>query len=173
MASASERDLHFVSELRIQRISDFKAGISLVARTGYPLDDLLSRVALDRLTLGGALHREARAALQRKPHSFRNAISRAYYSMYQTFRGVVFLVSKGDDYEKHSELPQHLPGDFPAVGYWENALKIARLERNRADYEPYPRSDAAFKTQAETIYRNSHKLRGVARTYLRGKGLKV
>ena len=93
--------------------------------------------------------------------------------MYQTFRGIVFLVTQGDDHEKHSDLPQYLPQDFPAVAYWENALKIARLERNRADYEPYPRNDAAFKQQAAAIYKDSHQLRIAARAYLRGKGLKV
>lgn len=173
MPGATEKDLRFLSELQGARINDLKAGVSLVARTGSQVDDLVAKIALDRLALGAALHREARAAMNRTPASYRNAISRAYYAMYQTFRGIVFLMSKGDDHEKHSILPAHLPKDFPAVSYWENALKTARLERNRADYEPYPRKDSQFKTSAVAVLKDSHQLRGVARTYLRSKGISV
>jgi uncharacterized protein (UPF0332 family) len=173
MRAAKEKDLRFVSELKASRVSDLKNGASLVARTGYPVADLVAKVALDRIAMAAALHREARIALKRNPPSFRNAISRSYYAMYQTFRGVVFFVSGGDDFEKHSDLPQHLPKDFPAVAFWENALKTARLERNKADYEPYPRQDSAFEPQAASIFKSSHQLRSVARAYLRGKGLKL
>lgn len=173
MPPASESELRFLSELQVSRIKDLKAGASLVARTGLEVDALVARIACDRVTLGAALHREARAAATRTPPSYRNAISRGYYAMYQTFRGIVFFVSKGDDYEKHTDLPGHLPRDFPAVAYWENALKAARLERNRADYEPYPRQDRGFEVRAAAILKDSRQLRGVARTYLRGKGLTI
>jgi len=173
MPAAAENDLRFLSELQVTRVRDLKAGASLVARTGFQVDDLAAKVALDRLALGAALHREARAAMKRNPASYRNAISRGYYAMYQTFRGIVFLVSGGDDHEKHSDLPGHLPKDFPGVSYWENALKTARLERNRADYEPYPRKDAHFQARAIAVLNDSQQLRTVARTYLRGKGLKI
>ena len=170
---ATQHDLKFLSELPASRIKDFKAGRSLAERTRYDIDDLVAKVAIDRLALAAALHREARAALQRKPPSYRNAVSRAYYAMYQTFRGIVFFRTSGDDHEKHSELPHHIPGDFPARPYWENALKDARLERNRADYEPYPRGEYAFARSAVTIYKASNQLRTVARAYLRGKGLAI
>lgn len=173
MAKAIQKDLKFISELKAARIADMAAGVSAVERTGHALDDLLAKVAIDRLTLGASLHREARAALTRNRPSFRNAISRGYYAMYQTLRGVVFLTNRGDDHEKHSELPGHLPNDFPARAFWENALKSARLERNRADYEPYPRSDAAFKTAAITVCKDSQQLRAVARGYFRARGLMV
>lgn len=173
MPAAAEKDLRFLSELQVTRIKDLKAGASLVARTGLRIDDLVVKICLDRLALGATLHREARFALKRNPPSCRNAISRAYYAMYQTFRGIVFFASGGDDHEKHTDLPAHLPKDFPAVSYWENALKTARLERNRADYEPYPRKDGGFETRALAILKDSWRLRRVARTYLRGKGLKI
>jgi hypothetical protein len=173
MPKASETDLRLLSELEARRIGDLKMGIALGTRTGYQMADLIAKVALDRLSLAAALHREARAALNRNPRSCRNVISRSYYAMYQTFRGIVFYVTQGDDHEKHSILPQHLPRDFPAVGYWENALKSARLERNRADYEPYPRDDSVFAQRALAIYKDSHQLRIAARAYLRGKGLKA
>lgn len=173
MRAAKQSDLKWVSELISARVKDLKAGKSLVDRTGYDIDDLVARVAIDRLRLAAALHREARAALRRRPPSYRNAVSRGYYAMYQTFRGIVFFRTGGDDHEKHSQLPQNLPGDFPARSYWENTLKDARLERNRADYEPYPRGDAAFAAPALAIYKASQQLRTVARTYLRGKGVIV
>lgn len=171
MRVALQKDLRFLSELSTARMQDLSAGHSLVSRTGYTIEELVAKVAIDRLQLAAALHREARAALQRRPPSYRNAISRAYYAMYQTFRGVVFFRTGGDDHEKHTVLPQHLPTDFPAVSFWENALKNARLERNRADYEPYPRNDLAFGKRAKDICKQSQQLRSVARAYLRGKGL--
>jgi hypothetical protein len=173
MPNASEKDLRAVSELSAARIQDLRFGASLVERTGYDVLSLIAKVSLDRVALGAALHRQARAALHGRPRSFRSAISRGYYAMYQTFRGVVFFVSRGDDFEDHSKLSQHLPKDFPQMPYWANALKDARLERNRADYEPYPRSDTAFAASAASIYKNSHQLRIAARAYLRGKGLKA
>ena len=173
MPTAPEKDLRVVCKLDAARIQDLRLGASLVERTGYDVVALVAKVSLDRVALGAALHRQARATLHGSPRSFRNAISRGYYAMYQTFRGVVFYVNRGDDFEAHSKLSQHLPKDFPQVGYWANALKDARLERNRADYEPYPRSDTAFAASAATIYKNSHQLRIAARAYLRGKGLKA
>ncbi len=119
MAKASERDLRLLSALESPRIHDLKLGARIVGRTGYEVDALIARVALDRLALGAQLHRQARAALRGNPRSYRSTISRAYYAMYQTFRGIVFLVTEGDDHEKHTELPQHLPKDFPGGGYWD------------------------------------------------------
>lgn len=173
MAKATQSDLRFLSALKASRIDDLKAGASVVSRTGYPIDDLVARVAIDRLTLAAAMHREAISSLKRSPPPFRHVISRAYYAMYQTFRGVVFLVNRGDDHEQHSELPRHLPVDFPGRAFWENALKDARLERNKADYEPYPRGHASFSQAAQTVCKNSQQLRSVARGYFRTKGLQV
>lgn len=171
--TAFQAQLASLSELSANRIRDLKYGTVLTAQTGYTIAELIEKVALDRVALGALLHREARAAMERSPPSFRNSISRSYYSMYQTFRGVVFYVTQGDDYEKHSILAQHIPDDFPGSPYWENALKTARLERNKADYEPYPRNDSQFEVQARAIYADSYRLRSAALTYLRSKGLRI
>src|SRR5882672_9887403 len=104
-----QTDLRWLSELSAARIKDLKAGHSLGVRTGYEVDELVGLIAKDRLQIAAALHREARAALRRSPPSFRTIISRAYYAMYQTFRGIVFFRSADDDYEKHTELPKHIP----------------------------------------------------------------
>jgi len=117
--------------------------------------------------------REARAALGRAKPSYRTAISRAYYAMYHTCRGLVFFDTQGDDHQEHSELPKHLPADFPARATWENTIKNARLERNRADYEPYPRRDASFAVRAKDVCRDFRDFRSATRAYLRGKGLKT
>jgi uncharacterized protein (UPF0332 family) len=171
MANTNEADLRFLCALPKVRIMDLKCGCSLVQRTGNTVDDLLAEVVVDRLRLAAEMHREAELALTRTTPSYRNAISRAYYSMYQTIRGIVFYTNHGDDYETHSELPKHLPRDFPAREYWENNLKNARLERNHADYEPYPRDDGAFEVSAKTVFQASQQLYIVAQSYLRTKGL--
>jgi hypothetical protein len=173
MAKATQRDLTGLSKLTAARFKDMGWGVSVTARTGYDISQLIAKITVDRLALANALHREALAALNRQPPSYRNAISRGYYALYQTFRGIVFLTTEGDDHEEHSKLPGHIPPDFPARDYWENALKSARLDRNRADYEPYPRNDAEFEAKAREICGQSKTLRAVARTYLRGKGLNL
>jgi hypothetical protein len=85
-------------------------------------------------------------------------------------RAVVFFSVGGDDHEKHSVLPDHVPSDFPAQAGWQNTLKNARLERNRADYEPYPDSDKGFESAARMVVSDAEALLPIASAYLRRKG---
>ena len=90
--------------------------------------------------------------------------------MYHIFRAVVFFVVGGDDHENHSVLQNHIPSDFPNQAIWQNKLKTARLERNRADYDPYPSFDKSFEAVARTVVSETEALLPVARAYLRRKG---
>jgi hypothetical protein len=91
--------------------------------------------------------------------------------MYHAARSVVFIAQGGDDYEAHTELPKHLPKDLPSRDQWENELKTARYERNRADYDPYPKSDTAFRTTAEATLKTAETFFPVAKNYLKRKGV--
>jgi hypothetical protein len=90
--------------------------------------------------------------------------------MYHTMRAVVFFVERGDDFEEHSKLPGRTPADFPDAATWQNALKDARLSRNAADYDPYPKSDRSYKKAAEDLSERSVELARASRDYLRSRG---
>lgn len=164
------QDALFVSESQSRKVNEFRAGVSLEARTGYTVHEIVGRVTLDRIQFGVRLLQSAQRLIRLRPQECRQATSRGYYAMYHIMRAVVFFVVGGDDHEKHSVLPDHIPSDFPNQGHWQNRLKNARLERNRADYEPYPSSDKGFETAARTIVSETDALLPVARAYLRRKG---
>jgi len=77
---------------------------------------------------------------------------------------------KADDHEKHSDLPKHIPGDFPNGPGWQNSLKDARERRNAADYDPYPRPTGHWEVDARRIQREAADLLAESRAYLLTKG---
>src|SRR5690606_20302541 len=112
------------------------AGASLVVRTGYEIGQLRRRAAMDRLELANTFLADA-VAISDNPYSlWRTVVSRAYYASYHALRAVVFVHHGGDDHEQHTVLPTKLPKDFPNFRDWQNTIKNARFERNRADYDP-------------------------------------
>jgi len=170
MPRAHARDLLFVSKSDKKTIASWKAGTSLQHRTGYQIDQLRAKAAADRFALAQDLFLAARAATRGSSRSFRSATSRAYYSMYHAFRATAFFVHEGDDHEEHTKLPSGIPADFPNRAVWENDLKGARLDRNRADYDPYPKNDLMFRLTALDLIKKAESLRPVVRLYLRTKG---
>ena len=90
--------------------------------------------------------------------------------MYHSLRAATFFSYGGDDHEKHVELPLKLPHDFPDRANWENALKNARLERNKADYDPYPKREASFRDSAIVQIVVARSLPPIVGIYLKGKG---
>ena len=100
----------------------------------------------------------------------RDAISRYYYSLYHAFRAVAYFANDGDDFEEHSKLPTGIPDDFPNADTWRNNLKDARLTRNRADYNAYPKSDGAWRYDCERVATISAPAIAACRDYLAGKG---
>jgi hypothetical protein len=93
--------------------------------------------------------------------------------MYHAARSVAFVAHGGDDFEAHDKLPGHLPPDFADRARWENRLKAARLDRDRADYEPYPKRDASFRAAAIDTLRAAENLIDECRSYLRSEGCAV
>jgi uncharacterized protein (UPF0332 family) len=170
MPKAHAKDLLFVSKSDKKTIDGWKAGASLQQRTGYLIDELRIKATADRIKLSQKLCIAAKATTQGKNRSYWSAASRAYYSMYHAFRATAFFVHEGDDHEEHAKLPSGIPPDFPGRATWENDLKGARLSRNRADYDPYPKNDLMFKVIAFELIKKAESLRPIVRSYLKTKG---
>jgi len=170
MPRAHAKDLLFVSKSDKKTIASWKAGASLEERTGYEIDQLRVKATADRIALSLTLCLAAKAATRGSNRSYRSATSRAYYSMYHAFRATAFFVHEGDDHEEHTKLPSGIPGDFPNKAVWENDLKGARLDRNRADYDPYPKNDLMFRQVALDLIKKADSLMTIVRPYLRRKG---
>jgi uncharacterized protein (UPF0332 family) len=168
MRKVGTQELLFVSKANKEKLDALATGAGLVSRTGYQIHELRARAALDRLALARLMLDSAEQASNTNLH--RASVSRAYYSMYHAFRAATYYVVGGDDHEKHSELPSKLPSDFPNRATWENSLKTARLERNRADYDPYPRKEVQFQATARTIVADAQSLLPIIKNYLRQKG---
>lgn len=118
-------------------------------RYAMPLSDLVKQATSDRLFLAGEHLRAADDLLVRG--AFRSAISRYYYSMYHSARAIVFAVTQGDDYERHSVLPRNLPSSLDHRSTRESELTDARLLRNQADYDPYPAQDGRWNHDARSL----------------------
>lgn len=153
-------------------ITHWKFGVLIESDSGRPISHLTYLVAADRWYLAYEYKRHANRLLKLRPALYRSAISRYYYSMYHAMRACSYVFHGGDDYERHNDLPSHIPLDFPPSpkGNWQNTLKDARETRNRADYDPYPKSDKAWKPDAMSLKSNADKLLLVSRNYLRSKG---
>jgi uncharacterized protein (UPF0332 family) len=159
-----------VSEAPRQLVKDWKEGVSLEGEFACSIDDLLRKSAVARWRLGSEQLRDGKALLRLKRPVYRSAVSRFYYAMYHAFRAVTYLNNRGDDYQGHSDLPQSLPQDFPALGDWKLKLKNARLERNRADYESYPKSHTARARIAAALQSDATEALRLTRQYLLDKG---
>lgn len=85
-------------------------------------------------------------------------------------RACAYIFHAGDDYEEHSKLPLYLPSDLPPGLDYQSILKSARLTRNRADYDPYPKSDKAWMADALSIKVDADQFLRISRAYLRSKG---
>ena len=156
--------------------SDFTAygfGVYLEASTGYKIDELRVKVVQDRLKLSQQFLDDARAMRRARPSHHRSAVSRAYYSLYHAARAVAYFVHKGDDFQDHAVLPSKLPGDFPRQANWQNELASARLDRNEADYEPYPRKDSAYAATSAAVTAQAEAFLTIVRRYLRRKGCAI
>lgn len=169
MPKISSEDLLFVSKSPRARLEFLAAGASLVARTGYEVKQLRVKAAFDRLQLANSFLKEAKSLYRGGRHLRRTVVSRAYYSMYHALRSATFIYYGGDDHEQHTVLATKLPNDFPDKAKWENSLKSARLERNRADYDPYPRRDQQFEKTAQDVIADATALIVITRDYIRSK----
>lgn len=152
-------------------INQFRLGVQVATVSGLTIDQLHENACRDRFQLAQQTLRSARWALAGS--YYRVALGRAYYATYHAARAVVFYTTGGDDYEAHSDLPQHMPKDFPDREKWENDIKNSRFERNRADYDPYPKADRAFAQVARSTLATADAFLPVARRYLARKGCPI
>ena len=170
MPRLTEDELQYVSKGTKSRLNTLAFGLALAKKTDYSISALRSKAVKDRLELARLILKSTEASLTLPAPSFRTAVSRAYYAMYHTARALVYFKHGGDDHQDHSKLPANLPDDFPSASRWENQLKQARYERNRADYDPYPKSDRRFESAAHDLIQSAQDLMPIARRYLRQKG---
>lgn len=166
MATLTESELLLISKSNQDKLKNFSDGAQLVRRSRVSIKQLQVRVAKDRLKLARLQLRDARAATTTTPKLGRTAVSRAYYAMYHAARAATYLSFGGDDHEGHSVLPTKFPADFPNSEVWKNRLKNARLERNRADYDPYPAGDSEFLVICPTLIDEAKELIKVTQQYL-------
>lgn len=81
---------------------------------------------------------------------YKSAITRYYYALYNSARGLVFYVNQGDDHQRHNVLPGHLPAMLPENAEWANFIQECRLLRNECDYEIYP-DDRVLKNRCQKV----------------------
>jgi uncharacterized protein (UPF0332 family) len=151
-------------------IDAWNEGVSLENDSGKSILMIVRIVAADRWRLGSEHRRQANKLMVMVDPLYRSAVSRYYYAMYHAIRACVYLSHGGDDHEKHVELPRHIPNDFEPLVNWQNILKDAREIRNDADYNPYPKSDLAWRSNAERLKATTERLLVVSRRYLQNKG---
>jgi len=165
----TDNELLLLSKAKQEKFKNYIEGLSLATRSGKTIDELRAIVAQDRLHLAQQQLSAAKKAIVSTPSISRTAVSRAYYSMYHAARAVAYLDFGGDDNEEHSKLPTYLPNDFPDSSNWKIKLKNARLDRNRADYDPYPKKDSEFKECAEILYSDARNFLHSAKSYIQSR----
>ena len=159
-----------VSEANKEMIQNWKEGISLQATLRKDISDILKVTAIDRWKLANLHKTHANRLMTKNFHQYRTAVSRYYYAMYHAMRACIFIYHQGDDYESHSNIPNGIPPDFPSAAIWKIKFKDARLTRNKADYEPYPKTDKAWRSRALQIKQDADDLIKISKIYLQNKG---
>lgn len=144
--------------------AQWNLGAYLREQLAVDLDGARHQAVLDRLNLARRFLAGARAAFE--SDRYRDATSRAYYAAYHAFRAATFKATGGDDHEKHADLPNHLPEDLPDPAASKNGLTTARLARNNADYDPYPKTESAWRADAETTIAFAASAIRTARKYV-------
>ncbi|MFS0901142.1 hypothetical protein [Mycolicibacterium litorale] len=143
--AAAEALLQSVAQATVSQVALLPASMG----RSYSRTTLLKQIVSDRLELAGGHLRTADSLAQAM--SYRSSISRYYYSMYHAARAIAFGFHKGDDYQRHFVLPSNLPPSLTNVARWTNELNNARLVRNMADYDIYPRAANEWKNDSVNL----------------------
>lgn len=159
-----------ISKAPQHAINDFRFGVHIESTSRLTIDQLKDNACRDRYFLARQTLQMARWANRPPRPRYRIVLARAYYAMYHAARVVVYHQTGGDDYEDHKALPTRLPRDFPDRDQWENDIKSARFERNRADYDPYPKTDRAFAVSSKEVLEDAKRFLPLVRTYMLRKG---
>jgi uncharacterized protein (UPF0332 family) len=168
---ASPKALRRVGTAKKSLIEGWKEGRHLEAESTHTLQELVERAAADRFRLAQSLLRDAERLAANSPPLYRAAVSRGYYAMYHAMRAAAYVFHGGDDHQEHKTLPSQAPADMTTPDVWSNKLKDARERRNQADYDPYPKSEAAWRATAEPLLLDAVNLVTEVRLYLRLKGI--
>lgn len=166
----SNGDRLTVSKAKTNQLTGWQTGVALRQKAGVELSDIQREVASDRFQLSLEFNRQAKRLWKCQPAPYRSIISRHYYAMYHALRACAYLGTPGDDNEEHKKLPSSLPPSLPNSAAWGNALKNARETRNRADYDPYPKSNTAWKIDAEALKVSAISCLADAQSYLKAQG---
>jgi uncharacterized protein (UPF0332 family) len=167
---ADNRRLIRVVKASKEELRGWAEGVSLERDTGHTLDELRHRVTSDRVGLAALFRRRGHFLRTTSPPLNREAVSRFYYSMYHCWRALIYFTHEGDDHQAHSELATKDPPGFPDIDMWKNRVKNARLRRNEADYDAYPKSDNPLRQIAQELDEHSEELLRATRRYLRQRG---
>jgi uncharacterized protein (UPF0332 family) len=154
-------------------IDRWKEGSYLEGNTGKTIQELAFRAAADRFALAATFLRQAKRLNRDAPGLYRSAVSRCYYSMYHAMRAAVYVVHGGDDFQEHKVLPGNAPVDLTDHAVWSNALKSARERRNAADYDPYPKSESSWRSDAVALESQASNFLREVKSYLKGKGCAI
>lgn len=130
------------------QLNDWAYGVWAEKDSGRTISELRDRVVSDRLALAERFRISAQRCLTATPPMYRDSVSRSYYAMYHAARALLYFQTPGDDFQAHELFWKHVPEDLGEIANVRNHLKTARLRRNEADYDPYPKSDSAFKNVA-------------------------
>lgn len=168
-----DRLLLLVTQAKKEAIDGYKLGVVLAKRSGLTVEQLTENAVKDRLAFAERTLKTAKSLSRSFKSQYRLSIARSYYAFYHTARALVFYAEGGDDHEAHSKVADKIPSDFPDRATWQNRLKTARLDRNRADYEPYPFNERDFKKTAEITLQHSEQFLEVAKRYLKAKGCEL
>ena len=131
--------------------------------------ELLKQIVSDRLELAGSHLRTADSLSQSAAH--RSAISRYYYAMYHAARAICFGYHRGDDFQRHSRLPNNLPPTLTDNVRWTQELHSARLVRNMADYDLYPSALADWEGDAVALAIVAPEFLGTCEDFAMNTGL--
>lgn len=120
------------------------------------------------LRLGRAHLRFAKTA--DGPTSWRQRVSRGYYSAYCTSRAVRLAITGhySMDPGDHKKIGD-LPSDFPSKSTWEDFLTKFRADRNLADYD-HSVSEKALELGSNKYVERADDFYQVGRKYLITKG---
>lgn len=168
-----DRLLILVTQAERRKLESLRLGVTLEKESGQQIDDLTKNALRDRIKFAQQNLRLAKKIALAHPKRHRLIIARSYYAFYHTARAVVYFSEGGDDFQEHSKVAEKLPGDFPDRENWQNRLKTARLERNKADYEPYPVQERKFAGAAKHTLNSAESFIRNVRRYLKTKGCTV
>jgi len=165
-----EKRLQRIATLDSSLLGSMREGVAHEQISKLTLDVLVREAADERFRMARQHYRDAETLHTASPPAYRSAISRYYYAFYHAARATAFIARSGDDYEAHSSLWKGIPDELPNVADWRIKLKDARLLRNQADYDPYPKDPTFWDTEAATLRDTTRDFMLLATSYLKANG---